>query len=200
MSPCRRRGGAPYQDVWRQGKLVRAGRRDCAGRFEAIVQHVVEPRWGTPPLPPEFTVLDVGAWDGYFARRFHEAGATCTMVDERPLPDISGYIRIRYWRQRLDWASVTKLRHHNLTLALSVFHHMPDWDAVYGALLERTDVLVVETAVPEETGPEVPQTPTLKITGPRIEAVYKEMRRAGRLIGTTRGPNGVDRPLFEIVP
>lgn len=50
----------PYQDRWRDGRLVVKGRRECAARFDAIAAHV----------GPVETLVDVGGWDGYFARRF----------------------------------------------------------------------------------------------------------------------------------
>ncbi len=57
-------GRPPYQDKWRDGELVEKGRRECADRFAAIAEELGEVRH----------VVDVGGWDGYFARRFVEAG------------------------------------------------------------------------------------------------------------------------------
>lgn len=192
--------GRPYQCVWRHGQLIQKGRRDCGARYRAILRKVVAPRWGPPPLKPGVTVLDVGAWDGYFSRRLHEEGASCTMVDQRPEPDLRGYPSIRYLQRTMDARLATELGHHHLTLALSVFHHMPDWVQVYRGLLERTDVMVVEVAHPDEVGEGRTLTPTLKATRPHIRPVYEEFTRAGRLIATTTGPNGVDRPLLELRP
>ena len=53
-----------YQDTWQDGARVAAGERDCEGRYRLIA--------ATLPAAARFTVLDVGAYAGYFATRIVE--------------------------------------------------------------------------------------------------------------------------------
>ena len=180
-------GKAPYQDVWRDGKLVKKGRRDCAGRFDTITAAL-------KPFAPA-SVADIGGWDGYFARRFHEAGLTATIVERRNVPDLGGIAHVQI---DIDADNINELWRHDAMLALAVLHHLPDWEDVYARLRAMCDVLVVEPAVPAEASPERPQSPTLIETGPRIGPVHDRVLADGDAIGTTSGPNDIDRPLVLI--
>lgn len=172
----------PYQDVWRDGRLVTKGRRECARRFEAIRDHV----------GPVGSVLDVGGWDGYFSRRFAEAGAEVTLIEPRNVADVPDGVTHR--QERVD--ASTAFPRVDVALALAVLHHMPDWEQVYEALRRRSDTLVVEVAHPDEL--DGPLSQTLVDTGDRIAPTYERLIHDGEVIATTGGPNGVRRPLVAI--
>lgn len=172
----------PYQDRWRDGVLVEKGRRECGGRFLAIAGHVGEVA----------TVVDVGGWDGYFSRRFAEAGAAATLIEPRRVTDLPAEVTHR--QERVDASTV--FPPVDVALALAVLHHMGDWEVVYGNLRRSCDVLVVEAAHPDELLGDL--SPTLVETGDRIGPIYERVMRDGVEIADTPGPNGIRRPIVAI--
>lgn len=174
---------APYQDQWRNGKLVRKGRRECAQRFADIAERV----------GPIGTLTDVGGWDGYFSRRFAEDGARCTLIEPRNVPDLPSGVTHRQERV----TAATTFDRADVLLALSVLHHMPDWGDVYANLRAACDVLIVETPTAAELDGEL--SPTLVETGPRIAPLHERVTRDGEVFAEAHGPNKVRRPLVAIV-
>lgn len=172
----------PYQDKWRDGQMVVKGRRECAERFAAIATE----------LGSIYTLIDVGGWDGYFARRFAEAGVDATLIEPRnaaDLPDGVDHLQVR-----VDGS--TEFPRCDAALALAVLHHMPDWEQVLANLRRRSRTLIVEVAVPEELDGEL--SPTLVETGDRIGPIHELLSDIGRTFATTPGPNGVRRPLIAV--
>lgn len=149
----------PYQDIWRDGKLVRRGRRDCAGRYEAIRDALGR------ELGHGFTVADVGGWDGYFPVRLAEdLDATAENIDPR-------HSNLRCHRQlRVTAETVGKVGYHDAILCLSVLHHMPDWREVYEGLKAQCRVLIVEVCHPDEAAGD---SPVMQLTGERIAPVFE---------------------------
>lgn len=172
----------PYQDQWRDGRLVVKGRRECAARFDAIAEHV----------GPVETLCDVGGWDGYFARRFAEAGARSTLIEPRNVADLPTGVEHR--QERVDAGTV--FPDVDVTLALAVLHHMPDWEQVYEAMRRSCRTLVVEVAHPDEM--DGPLSPTLVETGHRIGPIHERVLDEGELVAETPGPNGVARPIVAV--
>lgn len=171
----------PYQDVWRDGRLVRKGRRECAQRFADIAQRVGDIR----------TLVDVGGWDGYMARRFAEAGVECTLIEPRNVADLPAGVTHR----QESITGTTQLERVDVILALSVLHHIDDWQDVYALLRRSCDALIVETPHPDEgdTGERV-----IAETKHRIVPLWERMEADGEVFATTPGPNGIDRPLFAV--
>lgn len=172
----------PYQDVWRDGQLVTKGRRECAGRFDAIAAEV----------GPISDLLDVGGWDGYFSRRFAEAGVDCTLIEPRAVPDLPDGVTHRREAVTAD----TVLPAVDVALALAVFHHMPDWEQVYRNLRCCSDVLVVEIPHPDEAASDLAAVLPDAVT--RIAPIYDRLTDEGRVFADTRGPNKVRRPLVAV--
>lgn len=173
---------APYQDRWRDGALVEKGRRECAGRFKAIAGHL-----GTVG-----SLVDVGGWDGYFARRFAEAGVSCVLIEPRNVADLPAGVAHR--QEHVDAATV--FSPVDAALALAVLHHMGDWEDVYRHLRCASETLIVEAAHPDEL--DGPMSQTLIDTGDRIAPVYERVLRDGSLVVETPGPNGVPRPIVAV--
>lgn len=172
-----------YQDLWRDGTLVARGRRDCAARYQ-LIRPALEGRLGRG-----FTVADVGGWDGYFGIRLAEdLDAQATNVDRR-----SRNLPIRHRVLDVTADTVHKIGAHDAILALSILHHMDDWQAVYEALRAQSRLLIVEAAHPDEAG-------TAKVDGAdrNTGPSYGQVTADGHLLGATPGPNGVDRPLMLV--
>lgn len=180
----------PYQDTWRDGKLVAKGRRDCEGRYQAIRQLLDEHQ--------PASVADIGGWDGYFSRRIAEAfDARVTLVEQRNVPDLDG-AGITHRKMVVDADNVEQIGRHDVILALAVLHHIPQWEAVYERLRTLCDLLIVESADPAEAAEGRKLTPTLVATRPQIAPVFERTVADGARFHTTSGPNGVDRPLLAI--
>ena len=189
MSPKTKR--APYQDKWRDGRLVQKGRRECAKRFEVIRDTIRR------EVAEQARVLDVGGWDGYFARRLSEAGMDLTIMEPRKVPDLKG-TGIRHIQQHMTPATIDGLTFYGASLLLSVLHHMQEWEDVYSALRAKCRVIIAELAVPEEVAEGRSLSPTLTQTRPQIGPSSERLLRDGKIIHTGPGPNGVDRPMVLV--
>lgn len=152
----------PYQDVWRDGALIREGRRECVSRYEATRDALRE------RLEPGPSVLEIGGWDGYFTRRLTEdLGARCVSVDTRTPPDDDHQVQHR--RLRVDADSVHALGNYDAVLALSVLHHMPDdWRRVYQGARRYCRWMVVEVPHPDE------------VVGPKLSSTMRRAREITR--------------------
>lgn len=137
-----------YQDVIdADGHLVKAGARDCGGRYDAIANQLDS---------RGFSVLDLGAYAGYFSIRLaHDFDAHVTAVDDYPTlaERCRGWSNITVINQRLTAGEIDELGRFDVVLALSVLHHMPDWSDTLDALAANSGRLFVETADPSETLP-----------------------------------------------
>jgi hypothetical protein len=132
-----------YQDVWRDGVKVSAGERDCEGRYELIV--------ATLPAAAGFSVLDVGAYTGYFATRIVEDfEATATAVDDYDGLAAAASPAIKVIGRRLSPAELDAMPRHDVVLALSVLHHFKDWQAALRALHACRSHLLIEVCQPNE--------------------------------------------------
>lgn len=175
-------GRRPYQDKWRNGQMIEKGRRECANRFEHVAAEIGDVS----------SVVDVGGWDGYFARRFAETGAQVTLIEPRNVPDLPA--EIVHEQVRVD--ATTDIPECDAALALAVLHHMPDWPEVLTNLRRASRTLIVETAVPAELDGKL--SPTLIETGDRIAPIHKLLTDIGQTFASTPGPNGVTRPLIAV--
>lgn len=173
-----------YQPGWRDGKELGTGKRDAAGRFTAIADYLDDRRG--------FTVLDFGAYGGYFSARLVEQfGATCTAVDDSPhLTESPG---VRVIRERLTPTGIRQLGKFDVVLCLSVLHHLKTWRATLNALLSATPVVFIETAHPDETLPRAGNHEA----SPKILAALE--KAGGTVITHTPGyDKRFERPLFVI--
>ncbi|KKM06936.1 hypothetical protein LCGC14_1738940, partial [marine sediment metagenome] len=139
-----------YQDIWVKGKVQTRGQRECAKRYELIRRFCAQ-------YQRPFTVLDIGAADGYFAVRLAEDFPECTVVAVEPRERIGEVLKLND-QQRVLWLNkaltaenihkLTEVEHFDVTLALSVIHWLkvpPAWSL--GALRELGDHLILEVPV-----------------------------------------------------
>ena len=119
-------------------------RRHSEARLAAITEYL-DGRHG-------FTVLELGALDGYFSTQLAEQfGAHATAVDDsRHLTDTPGVTAIH---SRLTATEIRKLGQFDVTLCLSVLHHLTAWKSTLNALLDSAPIVFIETAHPNETLP-----------------------------------------------
>lgn len=126
-----------YQDVWVQGERLSKGVRECESRYELIAG--VAERFERP-----FTVLDLGANLGYFSIRLAE-DFDCTVLAVEGayfnwLQDVlnrNGNERVIAASRQMslkDLKALADVEHFDLTLALSVTHHV---DASYADTLAQ---------------------------------------------------------------
>lgn len=134
-----------YQDTWKDGKTVEPGDRECADRYEIVRQFCSQ-------YQRPFTVLDIGAAQGYFGARLTEDFPDCTVVaieKEAPPADIPERV---LWLNREftadDLWTLSEVEHFDVVLAMSVVHH---FDAapkdVVRAMQSLGDNLIVEIPV-----------------------------------------------------
>lgn len=112
-----------YQDLWIRGRVIPWGRRECAHRYEVVAQFCRQYR-------RPFTVLDIGAAQGYFSLRL-AADFDCTVVAverRRELGAVllaNGQHRVLWLRRSLSLRDIEQLagvEHFDVVLALSVIH------------------------------------------------------------------------------
>lgn len=116
-----------YQDIWVQGRRESAGVRECADRYELIAS--VAERFGRP-----FTVLDLGANLGYFSLRLAEDFDCTVLAVEGAYANWLRDVLNRNANERVlavgrtmtldDLKTLADVEHFDLTLALSVTHHV----------------------------------------------------------------------------
>ena len=145
------------------------GKRECARRYELIRRFCAQ-------YQRPFTVLDVGAADGYFAIRLTEDFPECTVVAIEPRARIGEMLKLNE-STRVLWLSkkmtVAEIRalaaveHFDVTLALSVIHWMDEPPAEsLAALRQLGDHLILELPVePTATGQEIVQAITTPTDG-----------------------------------
>ena len=116
-----------YQDIWVQGERLSKGVRECESRYDLIAG--VAERFNRP-----FTVLDLGANLGYFSVRLAEDFDCTVLAVEgaysswlRDVLDRNGNERVIAASRRMtlqDLKTLADVEHFDLTLALSVTHHV----------------------------------------------------------------------------
>lgn len=134
-----------YQPTWRDGTVLAPGERDCADRYGPIRDLLAT-------VDHPFTVLDLGANGGYFSRRVAEdfPAAQVTAVDPRPELLAAASERVAVVQRRMDAAALRALPRHDVVLALSVLHHLPDWRQALTWLRACRRWLVAEVPHPGE--------------------------------------------------
>ena len=137
-----------YQDtIDDTGRTRRPGTRECGSRYDAITAHLEGER---------FTVLDLGAYAGYFSIRLaYDYDAHVTAVDDYPalVERCRGWRNITVIADRLTPEQVDKLGRFDVILALSVLHHIPRWEQMLEVLVANSDLLFVEPSNPAERLP-----------------------------------------------
>jgi 2-polyprenyl-3-methyl-5-hydroxy-6-metoxy-1,4-benzoquinol methylase len=147
---------AGYQPAWDGTKEIGTGMRDCTGRYEAIKRYLVgrQGRTDLEQVPTSPTVLEIGAYNGYFCRRLaDDFKARCLAVDPQPVlieyrSSSGGYVDVRH--EMWHHPDIDAAPPFDVGICLSVLHHHGDWDLILGAMLDRCTVLFVELAHPDE--------------------------------------------------
>lgn len=133
-----------YQPEFVDGCSTGGAVRDCEDRYAAIREALGE--------PGAFTVADIGAYSGWFARRI--AGdypdARVTAIDDQPLLAAAAGPQVTVIPRRLDTAGLWALPRHDVTLALSVLHHIVDFAAALEAVRACRLLALVEVPHPDE--------------------------------------------------
>lgn len=134
-----------YQDRLPGSRSPGQGYRECAGRYRVI-------SLALRSLPSPFTVLDLGAAEGYFSSRIAgEFGAFVTAVEARTIKDSNYHPRVTWIQKAITPQEVLELGSFDVVLALSVLHHLPNWKKMLEALVAVTHrTLFVETPHPSE--------------------------------------------------
>lgn len=173
-----------YQPTWANGREVKPGRRPCDSRYAAIANYLAGRQ--------DFTVLDFGSHLGYFSQRLHEDfNADCTAVDDyQHLTEKPGVTVIN---ERLTAAQVRKLGTFDVTLCLSVLHHVPQWKAMLSAILDSAPIVFLEVADPDET------LPGARTHG-KSEQIFAAIEGTGaRVLTHTKGfDDNYHRPLWVL--
>jgi hypothetical protein len=131
-----------YQPQWENGVELAPGTRESARRYEAIRPALerVEP----------FTLLDLGANDGYFSLRAAEDfDGLIAAVDKVPIQAF--HPKITQLRQTVTARNLANLGRFDVVLALSVMHHFDDWrTALYRLRQMARRAVIVEVPHPDE--------------------------------------------------
>ncbi|MEC3885211.1 class I SAM-dependent methyltransferase [Halobacillus sp. HZG1] len=140
-----------YQDLWVKGKLVKKGQRECANRYEKVKEKMKG--WSDP-----FTVLDLGANNGYFSYRIAEDfKVPVTMIEEkkeaRKIYDMNENPNVTLINRRVEVQELKELcknKKFDVILALSVLHHFDNYEEVIEVLFAHSKHLFIESSALEE--------------------------------------------------
>lgn len=177
-----------YQPGWKDGREVGTGQRDASGRYEAIRRELQG--------HDRFSVLDVGAYSGYFSVRLaEEFEATVIAADDFPALaqlDVEGVVTIP---RRLDLEELTRLLDvgTDVVLLLSVLHHVRWWREMLAAVVTRARVVFVELPDDRERLPGA-------VAHAETSAMHKAVQDLGGIsIARTAGyDKRYDRPLYVL--
>lgn len=145
-----------YQPIRIQGQTTVPGTRDAESRYQALKQSLLS-RYTRP-----FTVLDIGAAQGYFGFRILEdfPESVVVMVDNvAGLPVLCCANNTRHaivLRRALTLADLRMLsacEHFDVVLALNVLHHSTfqmRWKEAVDTVMTMGDNIVIETPVAGE--------------------------------------------------
>ncbi len=138
-----------YQDLLVNGETIWKGQGpDCLPRYE-----VLRPLLDSFKRP--FTVLEVGANNGYFSIKIAEDyGATCVMVDGtdrlKKICELNSkrgnFIYLKKYITAEELELLAKKEHFDVVIAFHVLHHQgKNWKRFANALLKLGDNVVIET-------------------------------------------------------
>ena len=177
----------PYLPRWDKGKEIGTGQRDGDGRYRAIRKYLED-----NPIEPGFSVLDFGAWNGYFSRRLaDDLGANCTAVDN--VPELEPYPGVAVINRRIQPDEITGT--YDVVIAMSVLHHLENWRDYLAKFLEVAPVVFLEVAAPNEVLPKAKAHNNSKA----IMRAVKAKKLGGTVIAETPGYDSKHlRPLIVI--
>ncbi|MBN9654820.1 methyltransferase domain-containing protein [Halobacillus sp. GSS1] len=140
-----------YQDMWVKGKLIKKGQRECSNRYEKIKEIL-------DGIDPSFTVLDLGANNGYFSFRIAEDfNVPVTMIEAkkevRQIYDMNENSYVTLVNRRVDVEELEKLckeKKFDVILALSVLHHFDNYEDIIDVLFAHSNHLFIEPSALEE--------------------------------------------------
>jgi 2-polyprenyl-3-methyl-5-hydroxy-6-metoxy-1,4-benzoquinol methylase len=152
-----------YQDIIINNVVVNHGSRECATRYEAIKK--VLKNYTRP-----FTVLDIGASQGYFSFRIaHDfPESVCVMIEgnysdewqiAEQLQDLcklnTKLTNTIFLKKRItadDLEMLAEVEHFDVILACNIIHHTAhEWQRFTDALFKLGDHLIIETPPAQET-------------------------------------------------
>lgn len=177
-----------YQPGWKDGREVGTGQRDANGRYQAISRELQG--------HDRFSVLDVGAYTGYFSIRLAEDfEATCIAADDVPALRRLDAPGVTVIPRRLNGLELSRLLFAgvDVTLLLSVLHHVTWWRDMLAIAVERSRVVFVELSEPEERLPGA-------VAHAEALAMHDGVQGlGGRVIASTAGYDGrYSRSLYVI--
>lgn len=160
--------------------------RESGKRLQCILDDIKQ-----NPVSEHPTAMDLGANTGFFSRGLADAGFRVAAVEPPSDKDLSypGVTEYRHWVQyREDLPSGP----FDVSLVLSVLHHIPAWMSVLNGVLERTTHHVyVEVPHPDERHP--------KWFGSRESLAYlRKLPNAVQIGEHYESTHRLKRPLFCI--
>ncbi len=148
-----------YQDALVNGKVIKEGVRGCPKRYHAIKKAL-----GNRTGP--FTMLDIGAAQGYFSFRVaHEySDAVCVMIEGgyahawdvspqllslcKKNTMLSNIAMLNTQVTADDLEQLAQREHFDVVLALNILHYFRgDWQRAADAVLALGDTVIIETPV-----------------------------------------------------
>ena len=180
-----------YQDRWVAGRTAKIGQRECVSRYQAI-RDILD--LYTRP----FTVLDLGASEGYFSFRISEDYPATVVAIEGgsqllPLCE-ENHAEIIHLPHRITVRELQLLatcEHFDVVLALNVLHHFSDSEGAAKAVMDLGDNVIIETPHLEDSAA------CGQAQIPKLMSLLS--RSSTRIIAET--PSHVsagDRPMFHI--
>lgn len=181
-----------YQDVYLDGVIVQRGTRDSEERYDAIAK--VLRRYKRP-----FTLLDIGASEGYFSfRATREFDAIAVMIEKRSRLQEncrkSVNDRVILLHRQIGAGELKRLsevEHFDVVLALNVIHHFGwRWKTAARAVFDLGDTIIVENPPDDDTGSrgKYIRAPINRFLDgmPHEKIVETKRRRAREILSTVR--------------
>jgi len=134
-----------YQAIWKDGQVLKEGIRECDSRYD-LIKPVLE------SYRRSFTVLDLGASEGYFCRRIQDEYPKATCIAVEPNGQIFGTIHLKHRLTAESLENLARCEHFDVVLCFNLLHHFKNYARVLAAVRELGDILIVETPPPTDHG------------------------------------------------
>ncbi|HEX2977962.1 MAG TPA: DUF6165 family protein [Candidatus Babeliales bacterium] len=179
-----------YQDIIVNNQIISPGVRESATRYAAIKEHL-------KMYKRPFTILDIGAAQGYFSfRTAHDfPSSSAVMIEGEYLnvsfnasnkleelcalnTDLKNIIYLKKHMNPSDFRRLAECEHFDVVLCLNVIHHFgKEWQTVAQAVFKMGDYVIIETP---------PSTDKVFMNNSEIKAIEDFLKaKKGKVIAET---------------
>lgn len=141
-----------YQDTYIKGQITSHGERECQSRYDLIKPELSR-------FNRRFSVLDIGASEGYFSfRAANDFDCVSVMLERSTEPlmslckanDNQNVVFLNHDMSIDNIRSLSTCEHFDVVLAMNVLHHFDNAVEALNSILLLGDLIIIEIPLPED--------------------------------------------------